>query len=146
MGPGMTSRRADETELEDLLDRVLGWAHATPDIRAVALVGSYARGTARTHSDVDLLVLTSSPLRYTTETDWVMELGLGTLVQTKDWGAIAERRLRLPDGLEIEVDIGQPIWASVDPLDPGTRKVVTDGMRLVYDPDGLLERLQSACS
>ena len=132
--------------VEDVLTRVVRWAETRSDIRAVALVGSYARRAERTDSDIDLAILTSSPDRYTREEDWVIELGLGNLVQTKDWGAIKERRLRLPDGLEIEVGIGEPTWASVDPLDPGTRDVVNNGMRPLYDPDGLLQRLQLACS
>jgi predicted nucleotidyltransferase len=132
--------------VEDVLTRVVRWAETRSDIRAVALVGSYARRAERTDSDIDLAILTSSPDRYTRDEDWVIELGLGNLVQTKDWGAIKERRLRLPDGLEIEVGIGEPTWASVDPLDPGTRDVVNNGMRPLYDPDGLLQRLQLACS
>jgi predicted nucleotidyltransferase len=137
---------AGRSGIEEVITRVVGWAEALPDVRAVALVGSYARGAAQTDSDIDLVVLTTNPARYTTEDDWVMDFGLGNLVQTTDWGAITERRLRLPDGLEIEVAIGHPDWASVDPLEPGTRRVVTDGMRRLYDPDGLLRRLQSACS
>ena len=35
-----------------------------PDICGLALVGSWARGTARADSDVDLVVLTSHPDRY----------------------------------------------------------------------------------
>ena len=132
--------------VEDVLTRVVRWAETRSDIRAVALVGSYARRAERTDSDIDLAILTFRPDRYTREEDWVIELGLGNLVQTEDWGAIKERRLRLPDGLEIEVGIGEPTWASVDPLDPGTRDVVNNGMRPLYDPDGLLQRLQLACS
>lgn len=132
--------------VDDLLARVVSWAQATPDVRAVGLVGSYARGAQRTDSDIDLVVLTSNPSRYTIKDDWVAELDLGQLVQTKDWGAITERRLRSPRGLDIEVGFGQPAWTSVDPVDPGTRKVVRDGIRVLYDPEGLLRRVQSACS
>ena len=34
---------------------VLVWAKAQPKIRAVALVGSHARGTARPDSDIDVM-------------------------------------------------------------------------------------------
>jgi predicted nucleotidyltransferase len=132
--------------IDELLARVVSWAEAASDVRAVALVGSYARGAQRTGSDIDLVLLTSNPDRYTREDEWVTELGLGQLVQTRDWGAITEKRLRLPSGLEIEVGIGEPTWAAVDPVDPGTRQVVTDGMRPLYDPEGLLQRVQSVCS
>jgi hypothetical protein len=38
-----------------------------------------------------------------------------------------------------------PRWASTEPVDAGTRKVVTDGMRILYDPDGRLSALAVAC-
>ena len=41
--------------------------------------------------------------------------------------------------------IASPSWASTDPVDEGTRRVVEDGMRIVYDPDRLLVRLADAC-
>lgn len=132
--------------IDVLLAQIASWATKRSDIRAVALVGSYARNTARKDSDVDLVLLTSRPTDYTMREDWVSELGIGELVQTKDWGAITERRLQRPDGLEVEVGIGEPTWASVNPVDPGTRRVVTDGMRLLHDPDRLLQLLLQACS
>ncbi|WP_198285922.1 hypothetical protein [Saccharomonospora marina] len=36
-------------------------------------------------------------------------------------------------------------WASVDPIDPGTRRVVTDGARVLYDPVKMLDVLLRAC-
>ncbi len=71
----------------------------------------------------------------------VQDLGGVGLVQTKSWGAITERRFALPSGLEVELGVGRPSWASVEPLDDGTLRVATDGLRAVYDPDGLLARL-----
>ena len=34
---------------------------------------------------------------------------------------------------------------STAPVDPGTRRVVEDGLRVVHDPRGLLAALLSAC-
>jgi hypothetical protein len=34
-----------------------------------------------------------------------------------------------------------PDWASVTPIDPGTRRVAGEGLRVVHDPEGLLGRL-----
>lgn len=50
--------------IERFLSAVVQWASAQPDIVAVALVGSHARGTAKPTSDVDLVILTSCPQRY----------------------------------------------------------------------------------
>jgi len=105
------------------------------------LVGSYARDAARPDSDVDLVLLTTDRDAYLAEE----ELGLGELVRTRQWGVITERRFRTPSGLEVELGVGNPDWASVDPVDPGTRKVVTDGARILHDPGGALGALLKAC-
>ncbi len=65
------------------------------------------------------------------------------IVRTADFGAIQERRLRLPTGLVIEVGIAEPSWAATDPLDAGTGRVVRDGMVPLHDPHGLLNALRS---
>lgn len=62
------------------------------------------------------------------------------------WGPLTERRLLLEDGLEVEVGIAEPAWAATDPVDPGTRRVVTDGLRILHDPDGRLAALAIAAS
>jgi hypothetical protein len=66
------------------------------------------------------------------------------LVRCSDFGAIQERRLRLGDGLLVEVGIGSPDWAAVNPVDPGTARVVRDGFLSLYDPNGVLAVLRRA--
>jgi predicted nucleotidyltransferase len=132
-------------EVEWLLGRAAGWAATRDDIVAVALVGSWARGAAGPDSDIDVVVLTDDPAAYLERDDWVEELAPGArLVRTGDWIAIVERRLRLASGLEVEVGIGRPSWAGISPVDPGTQRVVRDGMRPLYDPRGVLATLGSA--
>jgi predicted nucleotidyltransferase len=138
---------ADRTrEVAELLGRATAWAAGRADVAAVALVGSWARHEARQSSDVDLVVLTDDPAAYTEHTDWVEELVPGArLVRTEDWGPIVERRLRLPSGVELEVGLGPPSWAVTTPVDPGTRRVVDDGLSALHDPRGLLAALAIAC-
>jgi len=114
-------------------------------VPAVALVGSWARNEAGAESDLDIVLLTEKPGAYVEDEGWIAELGACGIVCTKRWGAIIERRIALPSGLEVEVGIGEPSWASTTPVDPGTRRVASDGMRIVYDPDGLLGALIAAC-
>jgi predicted nucleotidyltransferase len=138
-----SGRRRD---VGSLLARAAAWADARDDVAAVALVGSWARGAERPDSDLDLVVLTDDPAGYLERDDWVDELQPGAeLVATRDWGTIVERRIRLPSGLEVEVGIGRPSWADTSPVDPGTRRVVRDGMQALYDPRGLLAALVDAC-
>ncbi len=113
---------------------------------AVALVGSWARGEALAGSDVDLVLLTHEPAAYLEDDGWIEQLAPGArLVRAASWGAIDERRLLLPSGVEVEVGLGRPSWADTDPVDPGTRRVVRDGLRPVFDPAGMLTALADAC-
>lgn len=132
---------ARRTEVEGLLEVVLKWASVRYDVRGLALVGSWARGTAQMESDVDLVLLTLRVERYTEGDDWIRDLGGETMERTAAWGALAERRLRMPSGLEVELGVAPPYWAAVYPVDPGTRSVVEEGMRVLHDPDGLLRAL-----
>lgn len=36
-------------------------------------------------------------------------------------------------------------WANTNPVDAGTFRVINDGHRIVYDPDGALTDLSNAC-
>ena len=58
------------------------------EIRAVALVGSHARGTARMDSDIDLVLLATEADRIQGDTTWVTEI---------DWHAIGTRPQRWRD-------------------------------------------------
>ncbi len=138
---------ARRREVAELLERAAAWAAARHDVVALALVGSWARGAADADSDVDLIVLTEDPAAYATRERWIGELAPGAhLVRTGDWGPIVERRLLLPSGLEVEVGIGRPSWAGSSPVDPGTRRVVRDGLHALHDPQGLLAALVPASS
>lgn len=133
-------------EVAHVLERAAAWAAARDDIAAAAVVGSWARDSARDDSDVDIVLLTAEPAPYAQDAGWIGELTPGaTLVRTHKWGAITELRLRLPSGLEVEIGVGLPTWASTDPVDPGTCRVVRDGLRSLYDPYGLLAALTAAC-
>jgi uncharacterized protein len=75
----------------------------------------------------------------------VTELGAAKVVRTQALGPLTERRLLLPSGLELEVGVVLPLWASTDPVDAGTRRVVTDdGMRILYGPEHWFAALAAA--
>jgi uncharacterized protein len=81
-------------------------------------------------------VLTSGRDRYLGD-DWAAALG-ATRACAQAWGPLTERRLPLEGGLEVEVGLAEPAWAATDPVNLGTRRVVTDGLRILHDPDGWL--------
>jgi uncharacterized protein len=134
-------------EVRDLTERIVRWTRGRPDVRGVALVGSWARDEQRPDSDLDVVVLTDDPDRYIADAPWADEFRDAELIATRDWGGLTEQRLRFPSGLELELELGvAPVeWASTEPLDPGTRQVVRDGMRVLHDPDQLLAKLAAAC-
>lgn len=121
------------------------WADQRPDISSVGIAGSWARDEARMDSDVDLILLTHNPAPYIEDEKWIAELGGLCIVKTEQWGPMTERRFILSSGLEVEAGIAPLTWAATSPVDDGTRRVVTDGFRILYDPDGLLARLIEAC-
>ena len=56
---------------KSLIENVGNWAELHDDIRALAVVGSHARGEARSDSDVDLVVACADPTRYLRDTNWL---------------------------------------------------------------------------
>jgi len=51
-------------ELKAELDRIIGRLKADPSVRLVLLFGSMARGDARDHSDIDLIVVKDTEKRF----------------------------------------------------------------------------------
>jgi uncharacterized protein len=139
----VTEERTDEVRA--LLATLGGWARGRPDVVAVGLVGSWAHGDARMDSDVDIVLLTEDGAPYLEDDAWVYEMGGVGLVWTRRWGTVTERRFALPSGLEVELGVAPPSWAATDPVDEGTRRVVADGVSVVYDPKEVLADLLNAC-
>jgi predicted nucleotidyltransferase len=134
---------ARSAEYETVIGAIAAWARARDDVRAVGVVGSWARRRARMDSDIDVVILTGDKARYLGDDAWIVEV-LGrtsTVIRRQEWGVLTERRVRLPSGLEVELGLVTPTWASTAPLDPGTEAVVRRGCLAIVDPDSLLSRL-----
>jgi predicted nucleotidyltransferase len=127
--------------VESLLDRLLEWAAGRPDVRAVALVGSHARGTPRADSDVDLVLLAERPAELVADTAWVGGLGELERVAVEDWGRVTSVRAWYADGLEVEFGLATADWATRP--DAGTLRVVSGGLRVLLDRDGAFARLHA---
>lgn len=134
---------------EQVVTELRAWADTRPDVLALALVGSYAHpsGAETAESDVDIIVVTSDPDRYTGGTEHLPPALELPLLRAKQWGMVAERRSRhAATGLVVELNITTPLWAATEPeVDGGTRRVVRDGIRVLHDRDGLLAKLIDAC-
>lgn len=139
----VTDERA--AEVARILDGVREWAAEQPDLRALALAGSWAHKRARMDSDIDFVALSDLPERYTSEGGWLRAIVPdAVLMDTRSWGPLTELRFILRSCLEIDFGVAPLSWASIAPLDPGTRSVVRDGIAILHDPDQLLADLVDA--
>ena len=136
---------------ERIFQVVVDWARTQPTIQAVAIVGSYARGQARPDSDLDLVFPATNPLDFRADIGWLRAIDWNALNvrplkwEDEDYGALWSRRIWLgPNGVEVEIGFASVSWANVNPLDSGTRHVISDGCRILHDPKGMLRRLCSA--
>ena len=127
--------------VKDFLDRFCEWARAQPDIEAVALVGSWACDAASEDSDVDLIILTTKTTGYLRDQSWPSVFGEVTECKVEDWGRCKSLRVFYKDNLEVEYGFALPEWADI-PVDPGTHRVVINGMKILFDPKGVLAKLQ----
>ncbi len=118
----------------------MSFAERTSHVRALLVVGSWARGTPTPTSDLDIIILTSTPERLTGDDAWLCEFD-GEIIRRKTWGVVEERRLRLRTGLILELGVARLDWAATDPVDEGTAAVAGAGSIPLYDPDGLLRHL-----
>jgi uncharacterized protein len=140
-----------DPQVDLIIEVVLAWATAQPEIRAVVLVGSHARGTARPDSDIDLVLLATDPDALRADTTWVRQIDWHAIDtrplrwQDEEYGAAWSRRVCLPDRrVLVEFTFASLNWANTDLPDAGTRRVISDGCRILYDPDELLSRLCEA--
>ena len=124
----------------EFLEQVTRWAEKDPNVLALGLVGSYARGTAAPSSDIDLVIITSDPELYLYRVDWLSLFGTAERQQVEDYGKLVSLRAWYRDGKEMEFGFTTPAWCA-EPLDEGTRQVVSGGLLVLYEREPLLSPL-----
>lgn len=138
-----------EQQVDRILELVRAWTETQPRIRAVALVGSWARGQARANSDLDLMFLTSNPELFLHNASWHhcllwQEIGLEISdYYDLTYGVVWSRHLCFNSRQEIEFSFGALNWADTKPIDLGTYRVASSGLKIIYDPDRLLANLMT---
>lgn len=125
-----------------LLDTAIEWAKSESEIDGLAVVGSHARGSPRPDSDIDLVVISEHRDKFLTNPVWLNRFGPTKSYQMENWGLIQSLRVFFEKGLEVEFGFGDQKWVAI-PTDSGTRNVISNGFRILYDPHGLLQRLQN---
>jgi predicted nucleotidyltransferase len=122
------------------LREVAEWASARGDILAIALVGSHARGQAKADSDIDLILLVEDPEKFCSDKHWPEQFGSVLKRQMEYYGMVTSLRVWYEDGREVEFGFSSREWAE-EPLDEGTRRVILEGMRVIFERGTLLSRL-----
>lgn len=86
------------------------------------------------------MILTNTPGKYLDTISFAEDFGTIERTVKDDWGKVAAVRVWYRDGTEIEFGITLPKWAAL-PLDPGMQRVISDGVRIIFDRDGALAPL-----
>ena len=123
--------------IRSLFKQIKAWSESQSNIIAIALVGSYARGEAAESSDVDLVIITSSPEAMINNPEWIENFGRPNKISLEDWGKVQSIRALYPNGLEVEFGITDMNWLA-QPIDEGTVSVIEDGIQVVFERDGYL--------
>jgi hypothetical protein len=122
---------------------VFTWSGSQPDIVGIAVVGPWARRAAGMDSHLDLLVLTLDKERYIRSESWIAHAlpSHCEVLRTEVSASMNERQVRLPSGFVVEFGFTAQSWASIDPIDPISARVVLDGCLPLVDHQGLFEQL-----
>ncbi len=126
-------------QVDSFLEDLARWAVSQNDMLAVALVGSYARGAATPDSDVDIILVSSHPDLYLKDSSWAADFGVIEKQQIEQYGMVTSLRIWYAGGLEVEYGITDKRWAAI-PLDAGTRQVICDGIRVLFERREILSR------
>ena len=135
-----------QEKVEAFLSQVVSWASTKDSILGISLVGSYARNQAKVDSDVDLVILSEKPTELLADTERLSTFGEVVSNRHGDYGLVQSKHILYKNGLKIEYGITTLEWTQTQPIDEGTRRVVTDGMQILYDPQKAFKRLADAIS
>jgi predicted nucleotidyltransferase len=131
---------ATKARVDGFLFEFKRWAATEADIHAVTLIGSGAGKTATEVSDVDLIVVVSFPNNYLKYRQWTSLFGNVVRDKTEVYGKCTSLRVWYDEGMEVEYGFVDESWAAL-PVDAGTRKIVSDGMKVMFERKPLLSLL-----
>jgi predicted nucleotidyltransferase len=134
-------------KLEQILEQIIKWTSNKKNFLALALVGSYAKENFNANSDIDLMFLTPDYLSFKKNKQWLDEIDWKSIdLSIESWhdatyGVVWSRHVYFKDTPKIEFSFGLPSWASINPVDRGTYRVINNGCRILYDPQYILQAL-----
>ncbi len=93
------------------------------------------------------MVLCQDPLHFRRQDAWLANIDWHcrgfeiSQIVDEDYGAAWSKRILLLPDAEVEITFAHVDWASIDPVDPGTREVIDGGCKALLDKDGDVDRL-----
>ncbi|MDE6406552.1 MAG: nucleotidyltransferase domain-containing protein, partial [Lachnospiraceae bacterium] len=109
--------------IENFINALKDFSANTSYIESVIIVGSYARGTNKESSDLDIVIITPNKSEMVRNQDFVQNFGEVLKKQTEYYGACTSIRVWYKNGQEVEFGIVEPSWIAI-PLDTGTNRVL----------------------
>ena len=104
----------------------------TSDIECILVVGSVVTETNTIGSDLDIMIISSNKSFLVHDKSFIEYFGIVINSKIEYYGAYTSIRVWYQDENEIEFGIVDPSWISL-PLDSGTRKVLTEGYKIIID-------------
>ncbi len=117
---------------DELIASIKNWGEAEADIKAIILVGSYARGTFKDSSDIDLVILTADKAKLISNSAIFHKFGSPEKTDIEYYGPVTSIRIWYENSFEVEYGITDMDWISL-PLDKGTQRVLDDGFKIIVD-------------
>ena len=143
---GGVNVKVTPSEAHALTEAIAVWVEGRSDLKSLGLAGSWVRGSARANSDLDLLILADNPELYRSTQDWLLHILLPGPFRIAShsgatYGVVWSCHVALEPAAELELSFGSLDWASTNPVDAGTRRIISDGLRVIVDKDGRLQRI-----
>lgn len=126
--------------IENFINALKDFSANVSYIESVIIAGSYARGTNKESSDLNIVIITPNKSEMVRNQDFVQNFGEVYKKQTEYYGACTSIRVWYKNGQEVEFGIVEPSWIE-KPLDTGTSKVLSDGCKIVIDKKDYFENL-----
>lgn len=104
----------------------------TSDIECILIVGSVAKGTNIIGSDLDIMIITTNKSFLVQDKSFIEYFEIVINSKIKYYRACTSIRVWYQDENEIAFWIVDPSWISL-PFDSGTRKVLTEGYKIIID-------------
>jgi len=121
----------------DFIEDFMRWATKRKDIRAAALVGSYAREELDKDTDVDLVIITDTPQKYITDTKWTRVFGKPITKKVEEYEKLTSLRIWYENGLEIEYGFTTREWTKTLKGNE-LKQIKEDGLRVLFEKEVLL--------